>query len=365
MIADSEHSPLASSIFAPSIEQVMTEFDSDSSALSSFIVSVYLIGYCFGPLVIAPLSEMFGRNLLYNICNVLFVIFSIACAVAPSLETLIFFRLCCGLAGSSPLTLGAGTIADMIAPAKRGLMMSWWICGPMLGPVVGPIAGGYLADAKGWRWAFWVVAMAAGVVMVATFIFLRESYASAILEKKARKLRKETGNPNIRSALDDGRTTKEIFLTAIVRPTKMLFLSPIVGLLSLYMAILYGYLYLIFTILPFVYETQYGFSTGNVGLTYLGCGVGSGLGLLINALVSDRIAMRLKMKKGGEHQPEYRLPPMMPATLVVPLGLFWFGWTAEFHHHWILPILGTGFFGLGTVVIFVSLVATCNNSHGC
>lgn len=335
----------------------MTEFESDSAILSSFIVSVYLIGYCFGPLVIAPLSEMYGRNMLYNICNVLFVIFSVACAVAPSLETLIFFRLCCGLAGSCPLTLGAGTIADMIAPAKRGLMMSWWICGPMLGPVVGPIAGGYLAGAKGWRWSFWVVAMAAGVVMIATFIFLRESYASAILEKKAKKLRKATGNSHIRSILDDGRSTTDVFRTAIVRPTKMLFFSPIVGLISLYMAVLYGYLYLIFTILPFLYENQYGFSTGDVGLTYLGCGTGAGLGLLTNALVSDRVAMRLKAKRGGEHQPEYRLPPMMPATLVVPLGLFWFGWTAEFNHHWILPILGTGFFGLGTVAIFVRLAS--------
>lgn len=131
--------PLASSIFAPSIEQVMAEFNSNSPQLASFIVSVYLIGYCFGPLVIAPLSEMYGRSLLYNICNVLFVIFSVACALAPSLNSLIGFRLLCGLAGSCPLTIGAGSLADMIGPEKRGMAMSWWVCGPLLGPVVGPI----------------------------------------------------------------------------------------------------------------------------------------------------------------------------------------------------------------------------------
>lgn len=92
-------SPLASSIFAPSIEQVMTEFKSTNKELASFIVSVYLLGYFFGPLVIAPLSEMYGRLILYNICNVLFVIWNAACALSPNLGALIVFRFLAGLAG--------------------------------------------------------------------------------------------------------------------------------------------------------------------------------------------------------------------------------------------------------------------------
>ncbi len=185
-------------------------------------------------------------------------------------------------------------------------------------------------------------------------IFLKESYAYAILNRKAKRLRKETGNPNLRSILDTGRTPKEVFRLAIVRPTKMLFCSPVVSIISLYMAILYGYLYLMFTILPVLFEEEYGFSQGSVGLTYLGVGIGSGLGLLINALVSDRLALRLKKRDGGEHKPEYRLPPTMFAAFLVPVGLFWFGWTADRHAHWILPILGGGPFGLGLVLVFVS-----------
>lgn len=189
--------------------------------------------------------------------------------------------------------------------------------------------------------------------MISTFFFLHESYAYTILDRKTKRLRKETGNQNLRSALDTGRSNKGIFKLAIVRPTKMLFFSPIVSLMSLYMAILYGYLYLIFTILPSMFEYEYGFSTGDVGLTYLGIGVGSAIGLLTNALVSDRLAMRLRQQQGGEHKPEFRLPPMMFPCFLVPLGLFWFGWTADFHRHWILPIIGTGFFGFGVVVVFV------------
>ncbi|KAF7552301.1 hypothetical protein G7046_g7463 [Stylonectria norvegica] len=347
--------PLASSIFAPSIEQVMTEFHSTNEQLASFIVSVYLIGYCFGPLVIAPLSEMYGRNHLYNICNLLFVVFSIACAKAPTLDTLIVFRLFAGLAGSCPLTLGAGTLADMISADKRAAAMASWIMGPLLGPVVGPIAGGYLTEAKGWRWSFWVVAMLGGAIGVLSFIFNRETYAITILQRKTNKLRKETGNPNLHSALDTGKTPKELFSVAIVRPTKMLLFSPIVFLFSLYMAIVYGYMYLIFTAMPGLFEFQYRFSTGSVGLSYIGIGIGSMIGLVIVGSTSDRSVAYLTKKNGGERKPEYRLPVMFLASFFVPLGLFLFGWAAQKNLHWILPIIGTGFLGLGMVAAFMAM----------
>lgn len=117
----------------------MNEFNSSNEALASFIVSVYLLGYCFGPLVVAPLSEMYGRLPLYHVCNVLFVIFSIACALAPSLNSLIGFRFLAGLAGCCPMTNGAGTIADVVPREKRGAAMAAWVAGPLFGPVVGPI----------------------------------------------------------------------------------------------------------------------------------------------------------------------------------------------------------------------------------
>lgn len=350
-----QYSPLASSIFAPSTEQVMAEFGSDSTLLASFIVSVYLIGYCFGPLVIAPLSEMYGRSPLYYVCNVIFVIFTVACALAPNMAAFPIFRLLAGLVGSCPLTIGAGTLADMIGPERRGMAMSWWICGPLLGPIIGPIAGGHLAENKGWRWSFWVVAMAAGVVTILSFIFLHESYARTLLEKKTRRLRGETGNSELRSALDTGKSSKDLFRVAIVRPTKMLFLSPRVSGLSLYMAVLYGDLYMLFTTFPSLFMYEYGFSEGNIGLTYLGIGIGSAIGLFINANVSDRVAIHMKTKLGGVHQPEYRLPPSMYACWLIPMGIFWFGWTADYHCHWILPILGTGVFGVGIVILMMSM----------
>ncbi|PNY27631.1 transporter [Tolypocladium capitatum] len=132
-------SPLASSILAPGIPHVMADFNSTNEELASFIVSVYLVGYCFGPLIIAPLSEIYGRAPLYHVCNVLFVIFSIACAVAPNLAALVVFRFFAGLAGSCPMAIGPASIADLVPRQKRGKVMAAYVFGPLLGPVLGPI----------------------------------------------------------------------------------------------------------------------------------------------------------------------------------------------------------------------------------
>lgn len=126
-------------MFAPGVPTVMQEFHSSNESLAAFIVSVYLLGYCFGPLAIAPLSEMYGRQPLYTACNVLYTIFNVACAVAPEMGSLIVFRFFAGVAGSCPLTLGAGSLADMIPQNKRGAVMAIWAMGPLLGPVIGPV----------------------------------------------------------------------------------------------------------------------------------------------------------------------------------------------------------------------------------
>ena len=143
--------PLASSMFAPGVPDVMREFHSDSNLIATFVVSIYVLGFAFGPLVCAPLSELYGRLYVYHVCNVGFLAFTIACAVAPSMGSLIAFRFFAGVIGVAPVTIGGGTIADLMPPARRGGAMAIWAMGPLLGPVVGPVGGGFLSQAKGWR----------------------------------------------------------------------------------------------------------------------------------------------------------------------------------------------------------------------
>lgn len=156
------------------------------------------------------------------------------------------------------------------------------------------------------------------MITISAFFSLRESYPPILLERKAIKLRKETGNENLRSKLASPLSPAALFKIAIVRPMKLLFLSPIVLALSTYMAVVYGYLYLLFTTITEVYQKQYHFSQGKVGLTYLGIGVGSLCGVVIFGIASDRI---VKAKsKTGEMKAEYRLPPMIPGSFIIPIG---------------------------------------------
>lgn len=187
-----------------------------------------------------------------------------------------------------------------------------------------------------------------------TLLFLRESYAPTLLKRKTKCLIKETGNQDLKSQLDSGLSPKQLFMFSIVRPTKMLIFSPIVFLLSFFVAVVYGYLYLLFTTITMVFEGQYGFSQGSVGLTYLGIGIGSIIGLFAVGSMSDPILKRLT-KKHGVAKPEFRLPPLIPGAMCIPVGLFWYGWTAETNQHYILPIAGTMFVGMGMITSFVCL----------
>ena len=348
--------PLASSFFAPAVPLVMQDFNNKNQLLAEFVVSVYILGFAVGPMVIAPLSEIYGRAPLYVSCNVLFVVFSVACGLSTNMGMLVAFRFLLGCAGASPLTLGGGTIADMIVQEKRGASMAIWAMGPLIGPVVGPVCGGYLSQAKGWRWIYWVLAIVSGAAAILAAIILKESYAPVILAQKAKRLRKQTGNPNLRSKLDNNLPPREFFKRAIFRPTKMLFLSPIVAALCWYTAVAYGMLYLLFTTFTFVFEETYHFSTGTVGLTYIGTGVGMLIGLAILGNVSDR-ELRKAKAAGKELKPEMRIPLFLtlPGGLCVPIGLFLYGWTADKHVHWIVPLIGTALIGFAMLSIFVSI----------
>ena len=343
-------------MFAPGVPQVMHDFHSTNQNLGSFVVSIYILGYATGPLFIAPLSEIYGRTMVYHVTNVLYVVFTVVCAVSTNLGMLIGFRLLAGMMGSTPLTIGGGTNADMFRVEERGAAMAIWSIGPLLGPVVGPVAGSYLSNAKGWRWDFWLVAILAGFVSIGMLFTLRETYAPRILELKARRLRKETGNPNLRSKLDTGLSSKDLLIRSIVRPTKMLVFSPIVFLLSFYMAVVYGYLYLLFTTMTGVFERTYHFSSSNVGLAYLGLGIGMFTGLFITGATSDLVLKRLSAKNGGVAKPEFRLPPLIPAAFMIPIGLFVYGWSADKAVHWIVPIIGTSFVGMGLITTFMPII---------
>ncbi|KAI0900128.1 MFS general substrate transporter [Annulohypoxylon nitens] len=340
--------PLGSSMFAPGIPSIMEEFHSTSSTIATFLLSIYILGFAFGPLLVAPLSEIIGRQPLYVVGNIVFVLFTVGAALSNSIGMLMAFRLLMGLAGSIPITIGSGTIADIMPIEKRGRAMSVWSLGPLLGPCIGPIAGGYLIQAAGWRWVYWLMVILAGIFIPISVVFLRETFAPVLLERKAQKLRKETGNTNLQSKLSEELSPINKFKAAIVRPIKLLVLTPIVTLMSLYIAITYGILYLLITTFSFVFTDQYGFSEGDNGLTFLPAGIGFIVGVIVFGQIVDWMVKR-NQAKNIAHKPELRLVPglTIPCGLTLPIGLFIYGWTTQYAVHWIVPMIGVLIFSAG------------------
>lgn len=191
---------------------------------------------------------------------------------------------------------------------------------------------------------------------------MRETFEPALLERKAARLRKATGNPRLRARTHAGVTRGQLLARAVWRPTRMLFRSPIVLLFSLYNGYGFGLLYILYATFSNVFQEVYGWSLGVSGLAYLGLGVGMFTGAFTFGALSDRILRQ--PREGTLMRPELRLIPMIFAAPIVPVGFFWYGWAAEAHAHWIVPILGTYFIGLGFYLVTLPANLYIGDSFG-
>ena len=178
---------------------------------------------------------MFGRRKIYVVAFAIFTVLNAGCALARNMSTLVILRFLCGMAGSAGPVLGAGTISDMFPSEHRGRVQALYGLGPQAGPVLGGVIGGFILDATGtWRWLLWIMTIVSGLMTLVSFFLLHETYGPFLLEMKARKLRKETGNVDYKVEARSNLRPRELFLHSITRPLRMLFEIPICAILSLY-----------------------------------------------------------------------------------------------------------------------------------
>ncbi|TVY34192.1 putative MFS-type transporter [Lachnellula occidentalis] len=238
-------------------------------------ISIFVVGFGIGPMVFAPLSEVLGRRIIYGTTLLVAVIFIIPCAVATNIQTLLVCRAIDGIAFSAPMTLVGGTLADLWKTEERGVPMAAFSAAPFIGPAIGPLIGGFLSDAVGWRWLYWIQLIFAGVVYVLITFTVPETYAPTILAKRAKKLRESTGQSDHVTEQDlDMRPFSERLRIFLIRPFQLLFGEPIVFMVSLYMSVLYGLLYMFFVAFPIVYQGGKGYSAGITGLMFIPLALG-------------------------------------------------------------------------------------------
>ncbi|KAL5363873.1 putative efflux pump antibiotic resistance protein [Aspergillus floccosus] len=348
-------SPVTSSMVAPALQAIREDFHVTDEVVSQLTLSIFVLAYAVGPLFLGPLSEIYGRVIVLQLSNLFYLVFNIACGVAQTKVQMIVFRFLAGLGGSAPLAVGGGVLSDCFKPEERGKSIAIYSLAPLLGPAVGPICGGFIAEYTTWRWVFYSTTIVDGAIQVAGLFFLRETYGPKILRTRAKKMRKETGDASFQTEAErQNKTLPHVLRTALIRPFRLLTTQPIVQALALYMAYIYGIMYLVLSTFPILWTSPqyYNESTGIGGLNYISLGLGFWLGSQICAPLNDRIYRRLKARNNGTGRPEFRVPLLYIAAFLTPAGLFIYGWTAQKHCHWIAPNIGALLFGMGNIVTY-------------
>lgn len=311
-------------------------------------LSIFVLAWAVGPFFLAPLSEVYGRVHVLQISNLFFLAFNIGCGFAQNRAEIIVFRFLAGLGGSAQLAAGGGVLSDCWLPEQRGKAVGLYTLAPVLGPAIGPVLSGWIAQRSTWRWVFWSTSIADALVQFVGLFFLPESYTPTILKRKADRLRRETGNKRLHTEFE-GQKFSELLKVALTRPFRLIGTQPIVQVLALYMAYLFGLFYLLFTTFSELFVDVYHQSIGIASLNYIPLGLGFIIGGQINTHFCDRIYRRLKAKNNNVGKPEFRILLMIPASCLIPIGLLWYGWSAQAKVHWIMPDIGIAIFGIGAI----------------
>ncbi|KAF2487690.1 synaptic vesicle transporter [Neohortaea acidophila] len=327
-----------------------------SPVVITLTLSLYVLGFAAGPWVWAPLSEYRGRCEPFLIGYVGFICFTVGVATAQNLYTIMICRFMQGAWGVSTITVVPGQLVDVWDQSRRSLAMMAWGATIVVGPTLGPIIGSFTVknESLGWRWTMWFTLIIAATFLVTTLIVIRETWAPVLLQRKARRLRQETGNWAIHSKLDEQPTNiKQLLQKYGLKPMLMLIHEPILAAVTLYLAFIYGIIYLTFEAYPYAFGTVRGWEDGVSTLPFLSLGVGYFSGFAISFLIQQAIKRR-KAATGQASVPEDQLPPMIVGSFIFIIGMFWFAWTSNPHITWVPQVLSGGFIGAGIFMLFLA-----------
>ncbi|GAA5893882.1 hypothetical protein JCM8208_001268 [Rhodotorula glutinis] len=355
--------PLSSSMMAPASGQVAAKLDITSSLEQEMTVSIFVLGFAVGPLFWGPASEIFGRIRVLQLANLLYLIFNLVCAWAPNKAAFIVFRFIGGLGGGAPLSVGAGVLSDLWRAEERGKGAALYSLGPLLGPALGPVMGAWIVDKvpnDGYRWIFISTTIFSALVQLIGLVGLRETYGPVLLRQQAAAIKKNMGLPpdsdrvqTIHEVKSGRKSYKSVVVHGMLRPFALIATEPIIQLFTAYLSLIYGTIYLVLTTTSAIYRGVYGQSVGISGLHYLSLALGFMIASQGGARYLDVIYRKLTAKE-GKGRPEFRLPLVVPASFLLPLGLLMYGWGAEKRIHWIFPDIGLVFLGFSMIIIFQS-----------
>ncbi|KAI0829409.1 MFS general substrate transporter [Trametes gibbosa] len=318
-------------------------------------ISLYVLGLGVGPLFVGPLSELYGRNIIYRTSYILFFAFTWPTAFPPHIAVFLVFRFITGLCGAAFLSVAGGSVSDLFDNAHVATPMAVYTITPFIGPVVGPLIGGFIVQNTDWRWCYRILLIWQFAQTISLFLVVPETYMPVILKRKAKRLRKSTGDEKWYAPIERQEyKLVRMILNSCRTPFELLIYDRMALLLDIWSALLLGILYLAFQAFPIIFEGVHGFDVQQTGLSFLGIGLGMILSLCAQPFWNS-VFRRETIKHNGNAPPEARLIMAQMGAILAPLGLYIMAFTTYKQVHWIAPIIGSIPFGSGVYYIFTGV----------
>ncbi|GKZ35722.1 hypothetical protein AbraIFM66950_006474 [Aspergillus brasiliensis] len=337
-------------------EAINEEFNvSDASFPNSYWpVASWTMGGVFFCLLILPMMEDFGTRITFLLTNFVFFIFIIPQAVAQNFATLIVVRF---FAGGCVAVLGNGS-ASIIGnlfetEMARTKPVALWIVAYLGGSSAGPLVGAPIFAHLSWRWISYLQLIWVGALLLVNIIILKETRGSAILRSRARKLRAKGENAYTQHELQ-AEPLRQVLLTSIRRPFKLLFTEYVVFFSTLWSAFTVGTLYLFTQSVEQVFVGLYNWTPVQAGYVQAAVFIGEVCGWSFS-LISARLYFNSSKRNKeipGTPIPEARLYLSVGGGIFgIAGGMFVYAWTSYPSMPWIAPAVGLWMVGMGSVVV--------------
>ncbi|KAI9042114.1 MFS transporter [Aspergillus affinis] len=342
---------MSASMMAAALSQIAEDLRMSELA-TQIAFSVYLLGLGFGPFLVGALSEMYGRKPVWMACNVWYILWNSLCPVGNSPGLMMVGRFLAAIGGCVGIALTAPIMADMFHAKDRGKSLALATLIPFLGPALGPIIGGLAAQNLHWHWLFWILSIFDVVVLVLGTVVIQECHTPVLLHRKAR-----TQTPNLQHRNTDSLLTQ--LRKNLYRPFNLMIHRPIIQLLSLIYALDFGIYILMLSTYATLWMDRYGQSSTISSLNYIAIAIGTTLSAQLGGHLMDFIYRRMRDRAGpaAPPTPEFRVPYLIPSVVLIPVGLFWYGWSAEKHAPWIAVDIGAAIFTWGSFMIGQGMLA--------
>lgn len=196
-----------------------------------------------------------------------------------------------------------------------------------MAPAIGPIVAGFSVPAKDWHWSQWELLWLSGPIFILIFMLLPETSSDTILLRRVVRLRKITGDANLRSQSEikmQHISAKEVAFNTLIKPWEMNALDPAILFTTVYCSLCYAIFYSFFEVWGFVFTDMYHFSLGESGLAFLSVPVGVLIAVALG-LLHYGLRVEPRLARDGFPAPEVWLRPGLIGSFLVAIGLFIFG----------------------------------------